>query len=166
VGRSRGPPGVSVGGAVTQPWLAEVEFRALPPEEFAAFDEPGYVKIVSTLEAEELAGGESIARTRTRVSTTDATARRHFRGYWAALSPGILLIRYEMVYVNPADLTALQLATDANDRPLVGDTATGAASSRDCLSVFQGGRRRVVVGGSRRRRPAPLLCAALPRARA
>jgi hypothetical protein len=75
----------------------EVEFWALPPEEFAAFDEPGYAKIVWTLEAEELPGGESIARTRTRVSTTDATARRRFRRYWAAMSPGILLIRYEML---------------------------------------------------------------------
>jgi hypothetical protein len=90
-------PGLYIAGAVTQPWKGDVEFRALPPEEFAAFDEPGYAKIVWTLEAEELPGGESIARTRTRVSTTDATARRLFRRYWAAMSPGILLIRYEML---------------------------------------------------------------------
>ena len=50
---------------------------------------------VTVLEAEELPGGESLARTRTRVSTTDATARRRFRRYWAAMSPGILLICYE-----------------------------------------------------------------------
>jgi hypothetical protein len=31
------------------------------------------------------------------VSTTDATARRRFRRYWAVMSPGILLIRYEML---------------------------------------------------------------------
>jgi hypothetical protein len=46
--------------ARSQPWKGEVEFRALPPEEFAAFDEPGYAKIVWTLEAEELRGRESI----------------------------------------------------------------------------------------------------------
>jgi hypothetical protein len=90
-------PGLHVAGAVTQPWKGEVEFQALSPEDFADFDEPGYARIVWPLEAEELPGGESIARTRTRVSTTDATARRRFRGYWAAMSPGILLIRYEML---------------------------------------------------------------------
>jgi hypothetical protein len=29
-------------GAVTKPWQANVAFRALPPDRFAAFDEPGY----------------------------------------------------------------------------------------------------------------------------
>jgi hypothetical protein len=32
-------------GAVTKPWEANVTFRALPPDRFAAFSEPGYVKI-------------------------------------------------------------------------------------------------------------------------
>ena len=91
------PGRLFVAGAVTQPWRADVEFRALAPEDFAAFDEPGYVKIVWTLEAEEVSELESIARTRTRVKTTDPGARRRFRRYWAAFSPGILLIRYEML---------------------------------------------------------------------
>jgi len=38
-------------GAYTQSWHEHVEFRPLPPEEFAAFREPGYVKIVWTLAA-------------------------------------------------------------------------------------------------------------------
>jgi hypothetical protein len=33
-------------GAVTQPWMADVVFRPLPPEEFVAFHEPDHVKIV------------------------------------------------------------------------------------------------------------------------
>jgi hypothetical protein len=33
-------------GAVTQPWNANVVFRSLPPDAFAAFTEPDYVKIV------------------------------------------------------------------------------------------------------------------------
>lgn len=36
-------------GAVTQAWLANPVFRGVPPDEFAAFDEPDYVKIVWTL---------------------------------------------------------------------------------------------------------------------
>jgi len=80
-------------GAVTQPWQANVVFRGLPPDEFAAFNEPGYVKIAWTLRADAASIGESIARTETRVMATDTDARRKFRWYWARFSPGIVLIR-------------------------------------------------------------------------
>jgi hypothetical protein len=84
-------------GAVTQPWHANVVFRGLPPDQFTAFDEPGYVKIAWTLRADPTADGASIFRTETRVVTTDATARRLFRWYWARFSPGIILIRRALV---------------------------------------------------------------------
>lgn len=82
-------------GAATQPWKADVEFRGLSPEEFAAFDEPGHAKIVWTLAAEPLGPDRSVFRTETRVVTTDTRSRRRFRRYWSLLSPGIRLIRYE-----------------------------------------------------------------------
>jgi len=81
-------------GAVTQPWMADVVFRPLPPDEFAAFHEPDYVKIVWTLRADSLGAAESIFRTETRVLTTDSTARAKFRRYWSFMSPGIILIRW------------------------------------------------------------------------
>lgn len=81
-------------GAVTQPWMADVVFRPLPPEEFAAFHEPDFVKIVWTLRADSLGPAESIFRTQTRVVTTDPVARAKFRRYWAFASPGIMLIRW------------------------------------------------------------------------
>ena len=87
------PGGEIVMGAVTQPWNADVVFRGLPPDEFAAFNEPGYVKIAWTLRADAVGTGHSIARTETRVMPTDAEARRQFRWYWARFSPGIVLIR-------------------------------------------------------------------------
>ena len=80
-------------GAVTQPWLPNVVFRGLAPEEFRAFREPGYVKIIWTLRADPVGDTESIFRTETRVTTTDPTARAKFRWYWARFSPGIVLIR-------------------------------------------------------------------------
>jgi len=80
-------------GAVTQPWKANVAFQSLPPGEFAAFDEPGYVKIVWTLRADAVSDDTSVARTETRVVATDAEARKKFRWYWARFSPGIVLIR-------------------------------------------------------------------------
>jgi hypothetical protein len=84
-------------GAVTQPWLPNVVFRGLGPEDFQAFQEPGYVKIVWTLRADPVGESESIFRTETRVTTTDPTARTRFRWYWARFSPGIILIRRVML---------------------------------------------------------------------
>jgi hypothetical protein len=81
-------------GAVTQPWQADVVFRAVPPDQFAAFDEPGYVKIVWTLRADPVGAAASVFRTETRVATTDAAARARFRRYWSFVSPGVLLIRW------------------------------------------------------------------------
>jgi hypothetical protein len=84
-------------GAVTKPWEANVTFRALPPDQFAAFSEPGYVKIVWTLRAEPIDGTESVFRTETRAIATDATARTKFRRYWSFLSPGIIVIRWAVL---------------------------------------------------------------------
>lgn len=81
-------------GAVTKPWEANVTFRALPPDQFAAFSEPGFVKIAWTLRADPVSPGDSIFRTETRAVATDAEARRRFRRYWAFVSPGIATIRW------------------------------------------------------------------------
>lgn len=84
-------------GAVTQPWQPDVEFQGLAPEEFTAFAEPGYAKIAWTLAVEPVAPERSIFRTETRVITTDPQSRERFRRYWSVVSPGIILIRYEML---------------------------------------------------------------------
>jgi hypothetical protein len=80
-------------GAVTRPWEPNVTFRALPPDDFAGFSEPGFVKIAWTLRADPVGEGKSIFRTETRAVATDASARAQFRRYWAFASPGIALIR-------------------------------------------------------------------------
>ena len=82
-------------GAVTRPWEADVKFRALPPDEFAAFREPGFAKIAWTIRAEPIGPETSRFCTETRVATTDAAARRRFRRYWTMVSPGVRLIRRE-----------------------------------------------------------------------
>lgn len=84
-------------GAVTRPWVADVTFRAIPADSFVAFDDPGYVKIVWTLEVEPLSDGRTRFRTQTRVLATDDEARRSFRSYWRRAAPGILMIRWLMV---------------------------------------------------------------------
>jgi len=80
-------------GAVTQPWKGTPIFRGVPPDQFAAFHEPGYVKIAWTLRADSAGPDKSLFRTETRAVCTDEAARRKFRHYWAFLSPGIILIR-------------------------------------------------------------------------
>ena len=90
-------------GAVTRPWEANVRFRSLPPDEFAAFNAPGYAKIVWTLAADPAGSGASIFHTETRVLTTDAFARARFRRYWAVMSPGIVLIRRQSLRVVKSD---------------------------------------------------------------
>jgi hypothetical protein len=108
-------------GAVTQPWYANVVFHPLPPDEFVAFDEPDYVKIVWTLRADPTGSNESVFRTETRVATTDASARAKFRWYWAKFSPGIALIRW--LSLGPTRRDAERHARAANpgtlsERPL------------------------------------------------
>jgi hypothetical protein len=82
-------------GAVTQPWRQEVHFHGLPAKEFITFREPGYAKIAWTIEVEPAGPSSSVFSTETRVVTTDPVSRERFRRYWALLSPGILIIRYE-----------------------------------------------------------------------
>jgi len=90
-------------GAVTQPWMADVVFRPLAPDQFAGFDDPGYVKIVWTLRADPAGADRSVFRTETRAVATDPLARAKFRRYWAMLSPGIILIRWASLRPLKAD---------------------------------------------------------------
>jgi hypothetical protein len=84
-------------GAVTQPWKAAPVFRSIPASDFRDFAEPGFVKIVWTLRADPIDAQRSVFHTETRVSTTDAAARKRFRRYWTLVSPGVELIRLVML---------------------------------------------------------------------
>jgi hypothetical protein len=90
-------------GAVTRPWEPDVTFRAIEPAEFAAFNEPDYIKIAWTLRADPADGAASIFRTETRAVATDSAARVRFRRYWAFLSPGIIAIRWMALRALTAD---------------------------------------------------------------
>jgi hypothetical protein len=80
-------------GAATQPWKRNVRFRSLTPEGFAAFREPGYVRIVWNLRAIPAGAEQCWLITETRAAGTDRSASRRFRLYWAVASPSIRLIR-------------------------------------------------------------------------
>jgi hypothetical protein len=84
-------------GAAAQPWRKNVTFRSIPPNEFTAFAEPDYVKIVWTLEAEPIDRDRTRFRTETRVEPTDVASRRKFFWYWLAFGVGIRFIRWNML---------------------------------------------------------------------
>lgn len=84
-------------GAIAKPWERDVQFEPVPPDGFAAFDEPGLVKIVWTLEAEQLGPALTHFWTETRVEATDDGARRRFRWYWRGVRRGVQLIRWQML---------------------------------------------------------------------
>jgi len=84
-------------GTVTQPWEANVVFRAVPAAEFSDFHDPGFVKIAWTLRADPVDDQHSEFHTETRAIATDLDARIRFRRYWSFLSPGIILIRRAML---------------------------------------------------------------------
>lgn len=90
-------------GAVTQPWKGAVKFRALLPDEFAAFDDPGFTKIAWTIRVEPIDAASSRFYTETRVATTDVEARKRFRRYWTMVSPGVRMIRRESLRLVRAD---------------------------------------------------------------
>ena len=120
-----------VAGAVTQPWKANVTFRGLSPGAFAAFNEPGYVKIAWTLRADPITATESVFRTETRAVATDASARARFRRYWSFLSPGIVAIRWLMLQ---------PVKREAERRARRGTTLPSPVLSREKTTTKSGGR--------------------------
>ncbi len=84
-------------GAAARPWTRNVTFRTIRPDEFAAFAEPDYVKIVWTLEADPIGPERTRFRTETRVEPTDEAARKKFFWYWMAFGIGIRFIRWNML---------------------------------------------------------------------
>ncbi|HMO82200.1 MAG TPA: hypothetical protein PKD24_15595 [Pyrinomonadaceae bacterium] len=80
-------------GAVCQPWFGDVKFTAIPAEDFAAYNEPDQVKIVWSLEAEEIEPNVTLFAHEVRAFATDAEARRKFFRYWRWARFGIIAIR-------------------------------------------------------------------------
>lgn len=67
--------------------------RITTPQEFLAFNPPGYAKASLNFYLEEEGGGWSKVTTETRVFATDSSARRKFAVYWRVIYPGSALIR-------------------------------------------------------------------------
>jgi hypothetical protein len=82
-----------VGGAVCQPWLADVVFRPVARERFAGWSEPQHVKIAWTLETQALEPEQTRLASETRAVATDDAARERFLAYWRWARFGSVAIR-------------------------------------------------------------------------
>jgi hypothetical protein len=82
-----------VAGYVGRPWPPSGGGRRLTADEFAAFDEPGYAKVVTDFTV-GLEDGRTRLRTTTRIHLTDDRSRRAFRLYWLVVHPGSLAVRH------------------------------------------------------------------------
>jgi len=87
------PGRLVVGGAACQPWQADVVFRPLTPDRFAAYAEPNQVKIGWTLDCRPTGPARTRFVTETRAVATDPEARARFRRYWRWARFGIVAIR-------------------------------------------------------------------------
>jgi hypothetical protein len=93
------PPTALAAGAIGRPWRFGGDDHPVPaptPELFAAFSEPGFVRMALAFELEPVEAGTRL-RTETRVVATDAGAARAFRRYWLIIRPGSALIRLDML---------------------------------------------------------------------
>jgi hypothetical protein len=84
-------------GAICQPWLANVVFSAVAPDEFTAYAQRDQVKIAWTLEAAEIGPATTRFAQETRAVATDDQARIKFRRYWRWARVGIVAIRLLML---------------------------------------------------------------------
>lgn len=75
-------------GAVGRFWRRDYGARDVAPEDFASFDEPGYLKLAVSSRVEAVGYDQSVLHYEARVEATDDEARRQFVRYWKVISPG------------------------------------------------------------------------------
>jgi hypothetical protein len=79
-------------GAVGTFWKADIEWRDVPADEFAAFAEPGWGKIGCHLLVRPDGPGRSILSYECRTATTDLTSRAQMSRYWWLIRPFVAYI--------------------------------------------------------------------------
>jgi hypothetical protein len=82
-------------GQVGKPWKPTGGLPSDPVTraQFAAFDQPGFAKLVESTRVDPYGERSSIVITETRVRCTDQDSRRRFRRYWLIVGPCSHLLR-------------------------------------------------------------------------
>jgi len=84
-------------GIVGKFWQLSSGVHRIEPEEFVAFDTPGFAKAAWNFVVSARPGGGSRVETETRVVSTDDDARRQFSRYWWLIGRFSALIRRVML---------------------------------------------------------------------
>lgn len=84
-------------GLVSQPWKYNVDFRSVAPDEFPAFSEKDYVKIVWNFYLAPISKNRTRISTETRIFCTNRKAKLRFSLYWLVISRFSGLIRMIML---------------------------------------------------------------------
>lgn len=74
-------------GAVGRFWRLDSGIERIDPEEFVAFDRPGFAKAALSFTLDEQGPTRTALATETRVLCTDPAARRRFLLYWRLIGP-------------------------------------------------------------------------------
>ncbi|NGP04825.1 hypothetical protein G6038_04860 [Rhodococcus sp. 14C212] len=81
------PPREIAFGAVGKFWQTDIEWRDVPLDRFAAFDEPGWGKIGCHFLIRPNGSGRSVLSYECRTATTDPQSRRKMLRYWWLIRP-------------------------------------------------------------------------------
>jgi hypothetical protein len=93
-------PSSLAAGAIGRPWRPAGDDASVAVPDlrtFAAFSEPGYVRMALAFDLDATDEGTRL-RTETRVAPTDPGAARIFRRYWLVIRPGSALIRLDLLH--------------------------------------------------------------------
>ena len=104
--------------AVGKFWQPSIEFASVSPDQFTAFDEPGYGKLAWCIRVDPRRAGGSWLTVELRVGATDETSLRRFKRYWSIIGRFSHAIRHGVMRLLAAELGAVP--ADAQ-RPLPGD---------------------------------------------
>lgn len=113
------PGVVFAAGAIGRFWERHIPFADVPPERFAAFDEPGYGKVA--WEVRLVPMSEHITRVvvEVRIDATDDAAWAHVRRYFRVIGPFSRFIRRHMLGLLASEVGSVE--DEESKRPLPGD---------------------------------------------
>jgi len=113
------PPREVVAGAIGQVWRLRIPFVHVEgPAAFAAFAEPGYVKMAWAIRVSPLGDRCSHLELEVRVGATDDAAWRRFRRYFHVIGPASRYIRRSLLRALARELGRPE---PGGDQPLAGD---------------------------------------------
>jgi menaquinone-dependent protoporphyrinogen oxidase len=81
-----------VGALIGRFWKRDYGIRPIRNlEDFRAFHDPGYTKVVTNFWFDAYHQGQTVVRTETRIHSLGTKSRRRFHAYWSIVSPGVRL---------------------------------------------------------------------------